>query len=51
MQDFEEFLLAKVREMPAADRNGTFLIRDSVSSAGSKVSESLKEAIAAKSKF
>lgn len=35
--DFEEFLLAKVREMPATDRNGTFVIRDSVSSAGSKV--------------
>lgn len=35
--------------MPATDRNGTFVIRDSVSSAGSKVSESLKKAIAAKS--
>ena len=37
-QDFEEFLLGKVRAMPANERNGTFLVRDSVSSTGSKVS-------------
>lgn len=34
---FEELLLGKVRNMPANKRNGTFLLRDSVSSAGSKV--------------
>ena len=37
-QDYENFLLEKVRAMPANERDGTFLIRDSSSSHGSKVS-------------
>ena len=36
-QYFEEFLLDKVRALPADKRNGTFLIRDSTSSTGLKV--------------
>ena len=36
-QDFEEFLLRQVRALSANERDGTFLIRDSISSAGSKV--------------
>ncbi|XP_068702724.1 uncharacterized protein [Montipora foliosa] len=35
--DYENFLLEKVRAMPANERDGTFLIRDSSSSRGSKV--------------
>lgn len=35
--DYENFLLEKVRAMPANERDGTFLIRDSSSSHGSKV--------------
>ncbi|XP_022798269.1 uncharacterized protein LOC111336426 [Stylophora pistillata] len=34
---FEEFLLGKVRALPADKRNGVFLIRDSTSSTGLKV--------------
>lgn len=35
--DYEELLLEKVRTMPAKERNGTFLIRDSNSTPDSKV--------------
>ena len=41
-QDYEELLLEKVRTMPAKERNGTFLIRDSNSSPDSKVSVKMR---------